>query len=263
MRPDFKEQLKEFTEAIEEEKQKEERMEETREIERIKKQKGGKGEVGTRKITTQLCEAINDARVNLGLSQDELAQKVGVHRVAIYQIESGKSKTYNPTVQKIVEHLKIDAEPMLGGAYSKPKWGETKRDGYTSRRLIPKKFGAKVKACRLAKGLKQSEFGKPIGMKQAFISQIELGTRKFIDKRVKELAEYCGISLVKSRLVRTGPMGKEVIREKLITGKARTTVSANGNLDHIIDSIKAFGLIRYEEGRSEALEKIKASLGED
>ena len=59
---------------------------------------------------TQVAKLIRDRRRDLGLSQDELAKRVGVSRLSIVNIESGRSNARLSTVVGILNILKLTLE---------------------------------------------------------------------------------------------------------------------------------------------------------
>ena len=59
---------------------------------------------------TQVAKLIKDRRRDLGLSQEELAKRVGVSRLSIVNIESGRSNARISTVVGILNILKVTLE---------------------------------------------------------------------------------------------------------------------------------------------------------
>jgi transcriptional regulator with XRE-family HTH domain len=59
---------------------------------------------------SQVAKLIKDRRRDLGLSQDELARRVGVSRLSIINIESGRSNARVSTIVGILNILKVTLE---------------------------------------------------------------------------------------------------------------------------------------------------------
>jgi transcriptional regulator with XRE-family HTH domain len=59
---------------------------------------------------SQIAKLIKDRRRDLGLSQDELAKRVGVSRLSIINIESGRSNARVSTIVGILNILKVTLE---------------------------------------------------------------------------------------------------------------------------------------------------------
>ena len=53
----------------------------------------------------QYGEKIRELREKFGLSQSELAQKLGVHKQMISDVERGKQKRFNPQIEKRLVEL--------------------------------------------------------------------------------------------------------------------------------------------------------------
>ena len=63
----------------------------------------------------EIAKAITAARAHAGLTQEELASRMGTSQSAIARLESGRSKPSTATLAKLAAatgtHLKIDFEP--------------------------------------------------------------------------------------------------------------------------------------------------------
>lgn len=59
---------------------------------------------------SQIAKLIRDRRRDLGMSQDELAKRVGVSRLSIINIESGRSNARVSTIVGILNVLKVTLE---------------------------------------------------------------------------------------------------------------------------------------------------------
>lgn len=59
-------------------------------------------------------DKLKKARKALGLTQEELAEKSGVSRGHISQIEAGNTKTTNPaSIVKLAKALKVEVEDLM------------------------------------------------------------------------------------------------------------------------------------------------------
>ena len=59
-------------------------------------------------------EKIRKLRERFGLSQSELAQKLGVHKQMISDVERGKQKRFNPQIEKkLIELFDLDPDWFL------------------------------------------------------------------------------------------------------------------------------------------------------
>jgi transcriptional regulator with XRE-family HTH domain len=75
---------------------------------------------------------LKEAREAAGLTQDALAEKVGIHRVQIARLEGGTSKPTWETVQKIAAALHVSCEAFQGSV-STPTARNTGSKGTRSR----------------------------------------------------------------------------------------------------------------------------------
>ncbi len=59
---------------------------------------------------------------------------------------------------------------------------------------VTEKFGKKVRAIRLKKGMSQGDIGKKLGVSANYISQIERGVENLSLKGIEKLAKAIGVS---------------------------------------------------------------------
>jgi len=64
-------------------------------------------------IEKKVGERIRDARVNMNLTQQDLANKIGKNRMSVNRIELGETSTSIGTLNKIVEVLNIDFKQLF------------------------------------------------------------------------------------------------------------------------------------------------------
>lgn len=66
------------------------------------------------KLTKLICKRIKKYRSDRGLTQEDLAEKVGVSRVYIGYVEQGRNTPSLETLEKIAKALKIKITEILG-----------------------------------------------------------------------------------------------------------------------------------------------------
>jgi transcriptional regulator with XRE-family HTH domain len=84
-------------------------------VERMKREKEGFAEVWeSNRPRREFINHIAKIRVEKGLTQSDLAQKIGLHQSAIARFESGESNPALKTILKIVEALdqKLTTQPV-------------------------------------------------------------------------------------------------------------------------------------------------------
>lgn len=65
------------------------------------------------KLLIQFGNKVREKRLELKLSQEELADKVGVHRTYIGMIERGEQNITLLNIRKIAKALKIELEELV------------------------------------------------------------------------------------------------------------------------------------------------------
>ena len=65
-------------------------------------------------IHETFCEAIKARRRELGLTQAELAERLGVHAATVAQAEAGKREPTISTVQRYADALETTVGELLG-----------------------------------------------------------------------------------------------------------------------------------------------------
>jgi len=66
-------------------------------------------------FTQKLAERIKKARIDSGLSQEELAHQAGLYRTYIGHIEKGRYSPSSYVLYKITKALRIDANKLFPG----------------------------------------------------------------------------------------------------------------------------------------------------
>lgn len=65
------------------------------------------------KLTKTICKRIKKFRNEIGLTQEELAEKVGVSRVYIGYVEQGRNTPSLEILEKITKALKVSLSDVL------------------------------------------------------------------------------------------------------------------------------------------------------
>lgn len=65
------------------------------------------------KLTKTICKRIKKFRNEMGLTQEELAEKVGVSRVYIGYVEQGRNSPSLEILEKIAKSLKVKISDLL------------------------------------------------------------------------------------------------------------------------------------------------------
>ncbi len=59
-----------------------------------------------------MLPSLKKYRILAGLTQEELAERVGMHRVSIVELEGGKRSPHPRTLKKLAEVLGVDTETL-------------------------------------------------------------------------------------------------------------------------------------------------------
>lgn len=65
------------------------------------------------KLTKTICKRIKKYRSDKGLTQEDLAEKVGVSRVYIGYVEQGRNTPSLETLEKIAKSLKVSLSDLV------------------------------------------------------------------------------------------------------------------------------------------------------
>lgn len=65
------------------------------------------------KVSKDFGKKLQRIRKKIGISQEELAERVGVHRNHIGRIERGETNPSLPLIQKIAKVLKVSGKDLL------------------------------------------------------------------------------------------------------------------------------------------------------
>ncbi len=81
----------------------------------------------TESLRTVLARNVRQLRHERGLSQEELADRAGLHRTYIGSIERGERNLTVDNIQKIARGLDVDAAHLLAGSTEHGDGGEASR----------------------------------------------------------------------------------------------------------------------------------------
>jgi len=112
-----------------------------------------------------------DARHRAGLSREALAEKTGLSRACIYNIESGRTAPHRSTREVLAEVLGVDELSLRGVAADFPAW---------------------LRIERTRVGWSQGRLADEVGIRQTFVSEIELGQaipRPVVAQRIVDALE--------------------------------------------------------------------------
>ncbi len=164
---------------------------------------------------------LKEARTACRMSQDALAEKIGVSRGVITNIESGKVSSPQPIViSALCNALNIDKEWLLHGNDNASASSKT---GVKSR----------IKQLRHSLDLTQQEFADRIGIKRNTIANYESGRNEPIDAVFSLICREFGVS---ESWLRTGE-GEMFIQEdpdEEFMRAAKTIASSNSKEDQMI-----------------------------
>lgn len=117
---------------------------------------------------------IKELRQSKGLSQSELAQKVGISNQAISHYETGKRHAKIETWQKLADYFDVSVPYLQGFDEHRPN---------------------RLKELRQKKHLTLEELGNAVGMLNSTLSQYENGKRNPNNEVWQQLADYFEVSV--------------------------------------------------------------------
>lgn len=121
-------------------------------------------------------ERIAEQRKKLGLSQEELAEKLNISQKSISKYERGSRRPSYEVLVSMAALFGVTTDYLLG-----VDGGE-------------KDMKNRVKELREENGMKQSELGKLLNVQDAAISKYESGDIPLTGEKIIQLAEYFGVS---------------------------------------------------------------------
>lgn len=123
---------------------------------------------------TQIGEKLRFIRLNKGLYQDEVAEKVGIDRSTYINYENGVRVYPYDTMKRLAELYNVDINVLL--------------DDY--HRFIYNNQGKNIKTIRKTLGLKQYELANELGVSLTVIKRAEQEEVRFLRKNFNKLMNY-------------------------------------------------------------------------
>ena len=185
-------------------------------------------------------QKIKATRKNAGLTQKELAQKMGLSFQSIAQWENDLRKPKIETLKKIADALECPIDTFTVDDLSKE---------IPSPELISKK----IHDCRTAAGLTQQELAEKIGLDGATIGKYERGILRPKSETLKKIADVLGIGFLdlftssnhENFSIAQERHRKEVLRERALPAVISLLKAIYGKCDYtavyeLLDGCHAF-----------------------
>lgn len=128
-------------------------------------------------------ENIRKRRLELGMTQEELANRIGVQKSAVAKYESGR-----------VENIKRKMVPALADALGcDPAWLLGLKDGGERTFAIVDDFKTRFNEALSIRGIKPVDLAKKCGLSESTVSQYRSGYAKPKDQRLTAIANALGV----------------------------------------------------------------------
>lgn len=124
---------------------------------------------------TQIGEKLRYIRLNKGLYQDEVAERIGIDRTTYMNYEKGVRVYQYDIMKRLAELYNVDVNVLL--------------DDY--HRFIYNNQGKNIKTIRKSLGLKQYELANELGVSLTVIKRAEQEEVRFLKKNFDKLMNYC------------------------------------------------------------------------
>lgn len=137
-------------------------------------------------------ERIKELRKALGLTQQELADRIGVKQNTIAQYEIGRNTPINSVVSLICKEFNV-SEDWLRNANG----DMFKSEAYTSNntnQIISSSINERIKELRKTLRKTQSEFSAEIGLSRNFIVQVETGTKNPSNRTILDICRKFNVN---------------------------------------------------------------------
>ena len=173
-------------------------------------------------------QKIKATRKNAGLTQKELAQKMGLSFQSIAQWENDLRKPKIETLKKIADALECPIDTFT-------------TDDFDEEIPSPSLIGRKIRDCRIAVGLTQQELATKIGVDGATVGRYERGELKIKAETLKKIEEALGIGVLALWRIKTPEQAiqeqeehkKEVLRNRAIPGVIELLKAIYGECEYI------------------------------
>lgn len=173
-------------------------------------------------------QKIKATRKNAGLTQKELAQKMGLSFQSIAQWENDLRKPKIETLKKIADALECPIDTFTV-------------DDLSEEIPSPELISKKIHDCRTAAGLTQQELAEKIGLDGATIGKYERGILRPKSETLKKIADVLGIGFLdlftssnhENFSIAQERHRKEVLRERALPAVISLLKAIYGKCDYI------------------------------
>lgn len=128
-----------------------------------------------------LGEKIAEQRKKLGLSQEELAEKLNISQKSISKYELGNRKPQYKVLVRMAEYFGVTTDYLLGVTDS------TENEPESS---VTRKFGNRLRELRVSEGITQFQMAVILDTSKSNISKYEAGTVEPGMEKINEIARF-------------------------------------------------------------------------
>lgn len=128
-------------------------------------------------------EKIRKTRIEKGLTQKQLADRMGVTQSHVWQYENGLVKPSDKQIKKFSDALGISVNELLSAEES------NKTENKSSTMTV----GERIREIRQKAGLTQKQLADRMGVTPSHIGQYERGLRKPSNEKIKKFADALNI----------------------------------------------------------------------
>lgn len=128
-----------------------------------------------------LGEKIAEQRKKLGLSQEELAEKLNISQKSISKYELGNRKPQYKVLVRMAEYFGVTTDYLLGVTDS------TENEPESS---VTRKFGNRLRELRVSEGITQLQMAVILDTSKSNISKYEAGTVEPGMEKINEIARF-------------------------------------------------------------------------
>lgn len=125
-------------------------------------------------MNDDFAQRLLELRHRAGLNQEQLGEKIGVKRAAVYLWETRQGKPNSNNLKKLADALDVDPHWLKTGMSSQPKLT----------------MGERIKQKRVERNLYQIDLARALNVQAASISQWESDENKPSGKNLYKLCEY-------------------------------------------------------------------------
>jgi transcriptional regulator with XRE-family HTH domain len=140
---------------------------------------------------------VQNVRESRGLSQGELAAKLGVHRPYLSGIECGARSPSLKTISKIATSLTVDLLQLFHNGRGPTRSRALQAPAIQRRRLpVNARFGQRVRRLREARGWSLPQLAAKSGFPHRYLAGIEHGAGNPSLLRIAKIAKALHVALV-------------------------------------------------------------------